>query len=161
MSEKLIPLWEIGVGIVTIVVCILFYWDSLSLPDPVFDPLGSVMVPRATCVILGLFASAIIFKGIWKINRKADNGSTKEKPINYILRPGLVVGVLGLTATYVLVLSTRVVRFSELTFVFVILSGMWMGRFKMKAIPVLLILAFIMGYGGQYVFKQVFFIDLP
>ncbi len=161
MSEKLIPLWEIGVGIVTIAVCILLYWDSLNLPDPVFDPLGSVMVPRATCVILGLFASAIIFKGMRAINQKADNGPTKESPLNYSLRPGLAVGILGLTATYVLVLSTRLVRFSELTFVFVILSGMWMGRFKIKAMPVLLILALIMGYGGQYVFKEVFFVDLP
>ena len=161
MLEKRAPLWDIGVGAVTLVICFLFYYDSLSLPDPVFDPLGSVMVPRVTCVILGLFALAIIVKGFWQIKRYRIVNSTEDLALDFKPRPGLAAGIFCLTMIYIFALSTRIVRFSELTFVFVILGGMWMARFRTNAIPILMILAIIMGYGGQYVFKQVFFVDLP
>lgn len=161
MSEKTTPMWDIGVGAVTLVVCFLLYWDSLSLPDPVFDPLGSVMVPRATCIILSLFALAIIVKGFWQINRDPIDSSTEKFAIDFKPRPGLAAGIFCLTMIYVFAMSTRIVRFSEITFVFVILGGFWMARFRTNALPILLILAIIMGYGGQYVFKQVFFVDLP
>ena len=84
-----------------------------------------------------------------------------EAHLGYVRRPGLAAAVYAVTAGYVLLLSARIVHYSEASFVFVLVAGLLMSRFSKKSIPILLIIAAIMGYGGQYVFTHVFYVDLP
>jgi len=162
MSDKTInPWWEIGVGAATIVACVAFYLDSLRLPDPVFDPLGSVVVPRVTCWVLGVFASAMLIQGWSRLRRATDTVPPAGGGPGYTPRPALAAVIFGLTGLYIAALSTRLVPFSELTLAFVFLSGALMTRFRLSSFPMLLVLAAIMGYGGHFVFTEVFYVDLP
>jgi hypothetical protein len=69
--------------------------------------------------------------------------------------------MLGLTGAYVAVLAARISSFALATSVFLLLTIGGLNRFDRKGLLVTLVIALAMGFGCQYLFTEVFVIDLP
>jgi len=66
-----------------------------------------------------------------------------------------------LTVAYVLALSARVADFALVTTVFLFALIAILARFERRALVLAAIIAVAMGYGCQYVFTEIFVVDLP
>ncbi len=171
-----------------IAVCVAVLVESWDLPPGSFEPLGSGPVPQAIAfLIIGLcsiilvraFIALIRHNGMQKSEEENIIG-TEEKTAEFRPRPWSAVVVLLLSGLYVGILYLGIMGFGLLTCLFlfgiiVFLVGMEsvyaFGRlittFDRKhlaaARPVLIAaaIAVIMGFGCEFVFTEIFFIDLP
>jgi hypothetical protein len=62
---------------------------------------------------------------------------------------------------YVLLMQLRVAGFAVITAAFLFIAIAYLTRFAPRSLPVAALVGLIMGYGCQYIFTQVFVVDLP
>lgn len=129
-------------------------YGARLIPPPFFDPVGSAALPRAVAwVLFGLLAAHL---GL----RLA--GMQPRAPIRW---PELGMGggaVLSfvLVCIYCAVMQMRWLDFAPASAGFLaLLITLLAGRWQMLPVAVLIGLAF--GYGCQWLFTDVFFVDLP
>ena len=84
-----------------------------------------------------------------------------ENTVAFIPRPWLAVGYLAMTAVYTILLELRAGSFAVLTTIFVFLGITLMLQNDKKGLWFALILALIVGFGCEYVFTEIFTLDLP
>lgn len=154
MARKL----DIGVSVVLVVLCVAVFWESLSMPPAFYDPIGPAAFPRALSVTICFLSMMVLFRTF-----RVPSGESKQaaQQPTHRLRSDLAAALGVLTVVYVLLLTLRLVSFYISSTVYLILSIMLLMRFDLRRLRIAIIIALIMGLGCGYIFKHVFFIDLP
>ena len=140
----------------TVAVAVVLLVGASVLPPPLFDPLGSAAVPQALAVILLALSASVVWSA-WKA-RRARMGARTTSDWGGLLRGAAIV---GLTALYAALLEARFVPFWLATALFVPLGAFILAGREPRVLGVSLVLALVLGVGGQFVFTRFFYIDLP
>ncbi len=157
MADGANPRVDIGVCLFLIVICCAVLVEAAKLPPGSFEPLGSAPIPQAT-------AGLIIFLCLLVIGRAALTLWYREEIIAenaYPPRRLDAAVIFGLTVIYVALMALRVAGFAPITAVFLFVAIAFLTRFAPRSLPVAALTGIVMGWGCQYIFTQVFVVDLP
>jgi uncharacterized membrane protein len=157
MSEESSPKTDIGVSLFLIVVCSLVLWEARRIPPGVFDPLGSAPIPRAVAGLIIFLCLVVMVQAL----RRWMRGERATGETEFSLRYLDAVGVVVVTLIYILGLALELTSFAILTTVFLTFTIGFLNRFRRRALMVALVLGLVMGFGCEYLFTQVFVVDLP
>lgn len=153
------PLTEIGVSALIALICAVFLVQALALPPGRFEPLGSGPVPTWTASIIILCCLIVMFNA-----SRSLRGTSIAEAAHAEFSGGHPLGgvmVLGLTVAYVGALDLKLAAFGVTTFIYLFLLIMGMEGFARRRLVPALILAAVAAFGAQFVFTQIFFVDLP
>ena len=153
---NLLQRFEVWVSLLVILICVIFLWESWDLPPGSFEPLGSGPVPQATAFVVIFCAGLVILNALKKSVQLSENEETKEKPS---IRAGLIIS--SATVVYSLVLHLRLMPFAWMTTLFLIITIWGLEKFDRKKFLPALITAIIIGFASEYLFTEVFIVDLP
>ena len=153
---NLLQRFEVWVSLLVILICVIFLWESWDLPPGSFEPLGSGPVPQATAFVVIFCAGLVILNALKKSVQLSENEETQEKPS---VRAGLIIS--SATVVYSLVLHLRVMPFAWMTTLFLIITIWGLEKFDRKKFLPALITAIIIGFASEYLFTEVFIVDLP
>ena len=146
--------WEIGVAGALVALCLAVLWETRRIPPGAFEPLGSAPVPQATAVLIVLLSLAVAI-------RAARTPGGEEEPLGYEPRPLDAWVVAALTVAYVLAMQARVLGFAPLTTLFLVAAIGFLTRFRLRGLPLVVLVSAITGWGCAFVFTRVFVVDLP
>tara|TARA_B100001123_G_C15176141_1_gene973413 strand:- start:424 stop:900 length:477 start_codon:yes stop_codon:yes gene_type:complete len=146
------------IGASTIVLAGLILWAVREIPPPFFDPLGSAAVPKTVAFILILLAARLTARRYFENKAEAEKAVHQEP---YNLEPWLTTAVVVFSILYTLALGTGLLGFRWGTVVYVFLTGVVLAKKDRKVMGFSLGLALVIGIGGDYLFTNFFFIDLP
>ena len=153
---NLLQRFEVWVSLLVILICVIFLWESWDLQPGSFEPLGSGPVPQATAFIVIFCAGLVILNALKKSVQLSENEETKEKPS---IRAGFIIS--SATVVYSLVLHFRLMPFAWMTTLFLIITIWGLEKFDRKKFLPALITAIIIGFASEYLFTEVFIVDLP
>lgn len=153
---NLLQRFEVWVSLLVILICVIFLWESWDLPPGSFEPLGSGPVPQATAFVVIFCAGLVILNAFKKSVQLSENEETQEKPS---VRAGLIIS--SATVVYSLVLHLRLMPFAWMTTLFLIITIWGLEKFDRKKFLPALITAIIIGFASEYLFTEVFIVDLP
>ena len=153
---NLLQRFEVWVSLLVILICVIFLWESWDLPPGSFEPLGSGPVPQATAFVVIFCAGLVILNALKKSVQLSENEETQEKPS---VRAGLINS--SATLVYSLVLHLRLMPFAWMTTLFLIITIWGLEKFDRKKFLPALITAIIIGFASEYLFTEVFIVDLP
>ena len=153
---NLLQRFEVWVSLLVILICVIFLWESWDLPPGSFEPLGSGPVPQATAFVVIFCAGLVILNALKKSVQLSENEETQEKPS---IRAGLIIS--SATVVYSLVLHLRLMPFAWMTTLFLIITIWGLEKFDRKKFLPALITAIIIGFASEYLFTEVFIVDLP
>jgi hypothetical protein len=153
---NLLQRFEVWVSLLVILICVIFLWESWDLPPGSFEPLGSGPVPQATAFVVIFCAGLVILNALKKSVQLSENEDTQEKPS---IRAGLIIS--SATVVYSLVLHLRLMPFAWMTTLFLIITIWGLEKFDRKKFLPALITAIIIGFASEYLFTEVFIVDLP
>lgn len=153
------PLTEIGVATLIAAICAVMLFQALALPPGRFEPLGSGPVPTWTAIIIIVCCLVVIGRAVATLRdrRKAEVMPSELAGMNPI---GGVM-MLGLTLLYVAALQFKLAGFGIITFVYLVLLILGMEGFSRRRILPAVILSALAAFGAQYVFTEIFVVDLP
>ena len=147
---------DVGISLFLIAVSAAFLWDSRNIKAAVFDKLGPAPVPRLICAVVIVLCVIIMIQAFLKRPAQEETAAADFTP-----RPVMATVVLLATGLYIAVMASRRVSFSVATIIFLTLTISGMCGFRKRGSLAGLIIAVIMGLGCQYLFTEVFVIDLP
>ena len=153
------PFTEIGVSALIVIICAVFLAQALKLPPGRFEPLGSGPVPTWTSIIIIVCCGIVILRSVLAL-RGADLGATWRSEFT----GGNPIGgglVLGLTVAYAGALHLKLAGFGPITFVYLVLLILGLEGFAKKRVIPALIVSALAAFGAQYVFTEIFVVDLP
>ena len=153
---NLLQRFEVWVSLLVILICLIFLWESWDLPPGSFEPLGSGPVPQATAFVVIFCAGLVILNALKKSVQLSENEESQEKPS---VRAGLIIS--SATVVYSLVLHLRLMPFAWMTTLFLIIRIWGLEKFDRKKFLPALITAIIIGFASEYLFTEVFIVDLP
>ena len=153
---NLLQRFEVWVSLLVILICVIFLWESWDLPPGSFEPLGSGPVPQATAFIVIFCAGLVILNALRKPVQLSENEETKEQPS---IRAGLIISLA--TVIYSLVLHFRLMPFAWMTTLFLVITIWGLERFEKNKFFPALITAIVIGFASEYLFTEVFIVDLP
>ena len=153
---NLLQRFEVWVSLLVILICVIFLWESWDLPPGSFEPLGSGPVPQATAFVVIFCAGLVILSALKKSVQLSEHEETQEKPS---IRAGLIIS--SATVVYSLVLHLRLMPFAWMTTLFLIITIWGLEKFDRKKFLPALITAIIIGFASEYLFTEVFIVDLP
>ena len=153
---NLLQRFEVWVSLLVILICLIFLWESWDLPPGSFEPLGSGPVPQATAFVVIFCAGLVILNALKKSVQLSEHEETQEKPS---IRAGLIIS--SATVVYSLVLHLRLMPFAWMTTLFLIITIWGLEKFDRKKFLTALITAIIIGFASEYLFTEVFIVDLP
>jgi hypothetical protein len=157
MADDSNPRVDIGVCLFLIVICCAVLVEAAKLPPGSFEPLGSAPIPQATAgviIFLCLLVMAQAALAMWR-------GQADVAEAAYPPRRLDAAVLFGLTVIYVLLMAQRVAGFAPITAVFLFVAIAFLTRFAPRTLPVAALTGVVMGWGCQYVFTQIFVVDLP
>jgi putative tricarboxylic transport membrane protein len=142
---------------------IVLYRQADLLPPPFFDPLGSAAVPKATAVVLVVLAVCLLVQRAFHLEgggmampaRPADGGEEVAPA------PWSALGAIALPVAYIGVLQAGWLSFPEASAVFVMALGALFGQGRRGVLLVLPVIALMTGYGLNYIFTEILYVDLP
>ncbi len=143
---------------VCLVYAAVLYIGAQYIPPPFFDILGSAAVPIGCAVIIAILSLVLVFRS-WNALEKdpvAGDGAG-----GFRKRNDLAAGIVLLSAGYAGVMDFGWLGFDWATALFVFLATALLGGPKKTVLIVGFLLASILGFGGYYLFTEIFFIDLP
>ena len=166
MAKEASPKVELGFSIFLIVLSAVIFRETLSLPPGTFDPVGSSGFPRLISAAIGILSLVILIRATRRILADSKNSAASATPNDAVSpafrpRPDLALGFYALALVYVAVLALRLVNFGICTVLFLLISIAMLTRFYFKRLPIALLIALVIGFGCQYIFTQVFVLDLP
>nr|WP_306267274.1 tripartite tricarboxylate transporter TctB family protein [Pararhizobium sp. IMCC3301] len=153
------PLTEIGVSALIALITAVFLVQALALPPGRFEPLGSGPVPIWTAAIVILCCLAVIVGAALSMR-----GTSIARTAHREFSGGHPIGgaiVLGLTVAYVGALQLKLAGFGIVTFVYLLLLILGLEGFARRRILPAAILSALAAFGAQYVFTEIFVVDLP
>ncbi|MBD3306853.1 hypothetical protein GF339_10525 [candidate division KSB3 bacterium] len=147
------------------------FWESLSLPDSPYEPMGPAFVPQALCILIGFLAIVVFVQGIrkWQGAMEQSPAAAETEPSetdDVVKHPWLAILAVLLMFAYIGSMHLKLLGFRTATIIFILLLGVSLVSYEKEKVVVLhliilLILAGIMGLGGYYLFTQVFYVNLP
>ena len=152
------PKAEIALSIFLIVLCGAFLWESLGIPPGSFEPLGSAPIPQAVATIVMLLSGLVLSKAVAALRRE---GGGPDEGLPEGARPVDALLFAVLTVAYVGALHFRLAGFAIATAAFLFLIVGALERFVPRRLPAAAVLALVVGFGCEYLFTQVFVVDLP
>ncbi len=166
MAKETSPRVELGFSIFLIVLSVAIFRETLSLPPGSFDPVGSAGFPRLISAAIGILSLVILIRAARRILAGSKNSAASATPNDAVAptfrhRPDLALGFYALSLVYVSVFALRLVNFGVCTVLFLLISIGMLTRFNFKRMPIALLIALVIGFGCQYIFTQVFVLDLP
>nr|WP_306265558.1 tripartite tricarboxylate transporter TctB family protein [Pararhizobium sp. IMCC3301] len=138
-----------GLGLVVAAVLLV---AARNIAPPIFDPVGSAALPRACAVALIGTSIGILIEAALRTRR----GLTP--PVAGRIRPG-TVGTFALMTAYLAAMQLGL-GFTLSTILFTALAIPLVSH-SLRSIPLAIGTALLMGFGGNWVFTSVFFVDLP
>jgi putative tricarboxylic transport membrane protein len=136
----------------------LLYYEAERLPPPFFDPLGSAAVPKLTALVLTVLAALLVLGRLLRAGQAAGPGTAGHERRG---APLVALGAVLIPIAYVALMQVRLLGFREATVLFVFALGALLGRRRRWGLVALAGLALLIGIGFDYLFTQVFYIDLP
>jgi putative tricarboxylic transport membrane protein len=147
--------YEIGVSSLITLICLVFLWETWDLPPGTFEPLGSAPVPQATAGII-IFCCLLVIRGAFK---KVAGSASDEESQSFGIRAAVLIAVA--TLLFVILLQLRIIPFAWMTAAFLTVTIWGLEKFtKRKFLPAV-VTGLIVGFSMQYLFTQVFVVDLP
>lgn len=134
----------------------LVLWGTKEIPPPFFDPIGSAAFPKYTAYIIIALSLAIALRAGFAL-RKSRSPSKKS----YREEPLLAISVVATSSLYVLSMHWEMLSFRWATFVFILFLSALLSKFEKRVMIFSTVIAFVFGFGGQYLFTEIFYIDLP
>ena len=104
--------------------------------------------------ILGRRSHEPVDEELSELDMVAEPEPTKPQPL-------LAIATLALSAVYVTVMAFRLTGFAVATIAYLILTIGILSRFQKRSMIIGVIIALIMGFGCEYLFTEVFVLDLP
>jgi len=154
------PVTEIGVSALVAAICAIFFVQAGKLPPGSFEPLGSGPVPKWTAAIVMLCCLIVIARGILRLRDAGGVAASARVEFSGGRTHGLVL-MLGLTLLYVGLLHAKVASFGIITFVYLTLLIWSLERFRPAVLIPALITGAVAAFGSEYLFTNVFTVDLP
>jgi len=151
------PRTDIGVCLFLIVICCAVLFEAAKLPPGSFEPMGSAPIPQATAALIILLCLVVMARAAWMMMRGHVAVATDDQPPR---RMDAAV-IFAMTMMYVLLMQLRVAGFALITAIFLFFAIAFLTRFTPRSLPLAALVGLLMGYGCQYVFTQVFVVDLP
>lgn len=129
-------------------------YGARFIPPPFFDPVGSAALPRAVAwALIGLLAVQLSVRIA---------GQQPREPLRWgdIAMGRGAVFTLLILSVYCAVMQARWLDFAPATALFLavsitVLIGAW------RMLPLAAVIGLVLGYGSQWMFTDVFFVDLP
>ena len=164
-KERSSAILEIVFALGLVVVVAAVFWNSLSLPKSLREPLGSSTVPQIVCVIIALFCIVLIVRSVRVLVTSGTEPSTKRPEAVAVQphtpRPALAVAVFGLAVVYVALLQTRSIPTSVLTPALLGASILLLNGFRRAAILPTAVVALAVGITVPLIFSGFFQVNLP
>ena len=157
MADGSNPRVDIGVCLFLIVICCAVLVEAAKLPPGSFEPLGSAPIPQATAGLVIFLCLLVVGRAALAIWR----GEAIGAEVPYPPRRLDAAVLFGLTVLYVFLMAQRVAGFAPITAVFLFVAIAFLTRFAPRSLPIAALVGVVMGWGCQYVFTQVFIVDLP
>ena len=157
MGDGTNPRTDIGVCLFLIVVCCAVLVEAAKLPPGSFEPMGSAPIPQATAGLIIFLCLVVMAKAAHMMMRREAADADDDYPPR---RLDAAV-IFAMTVVYVLLMQLRVAGFAPLTAVFLFIAIAFLTRFAPRTLPIAAVTGVLMGYGCQYIFTQVFVVDLP
>ena len=166
MSKETSPKVELGFSFFLMVLSVVIFLETLSLPPGSFDPVGSAGFPRLISAAIGILSLTILIRAARRDLVGSKSTASSATPNNAVSptfrrRPDLALGFYALSLVYVTVLALRLISFGICTVLFLLTSIGMLTRFYYKRLPIVLLIALVIGFGCQYIFTRVFVLDLP
>lgn len=143
---------------------VVVYWQASLLPPPFFDPVGSAAVPKLVAVVLVLLAIGVVVERLRTKPGSAEAGfapaleddDEAPEPAPWTALASIVLPVL-----YVSVMQAGWLAFAQASTLFVFALGALFSRFRPRYLLFLVPVAFLAGYGLDYIFTEILYVDLP
>ena len=152
MNERIDPRVEIGVALMLIVIAALALFGTIGIPPGRFEPMGSAPVPRITAGLILVLSVVVIVRAF------VDLRPVQTLTVHRYLDAAVMI---LLTVAFVAAMHFRLATFAILTTLYLVATIGFLTRFNWRALPVIVVLALVVGFGCQYVFTRIFVIDLP
>jgi len=127
-----------------------------------FDALGPMAIPKI--IFFGVIVLLLMTIGqsfLLKKKGKLKAADDDDAALKVIPQYKMAIAMCVATITYIAVMSTGLLNFSIATITFLIFSIGILGRFEKRTMMVGLAIALIMGLGCNYLFTEIFQVDLP
>ena len=160
MRDGSSPGVNLGLALFVIAGAIIFFIETLRLPEGIYEPLGSAPVPQAVSLVVLALAAWMAIAACRELARRHP-GQDMAPAFDFrrhALRPVLVI---GMTFLYVLVMQAALMGFGLATTFFLFAAITVLQRPSPATLLAAALLAAIAGFGGQWLFTQVLIIDLP
>jgi putative tricarboxylic transport membrane protein len=155
-SPSRTPKLDLSISGALIALSLFVIWGTRDIPPPFFDPIGSAAFPKYSAYIILALAVAIGARALLSL-RKAIQRPKKT----YREEPLLAVAVVLTSALYVLSMQWELLSFRWATLVFIFLLASILSKFEKRVMIASAVIALVFGFGGQYLFTEVFYMDLP
>ena len=151
-----IPYLDIVISLSLVALAIVVLIAAKEIPPPFFDPIGSAAFPKYTAYLIIFLALVIGIRSIL-----LSQLLPIESKRGFKLEPILAAYTVGVPALYVLSMNLGWASFRIATTLFIFALAALLSRFDKRVLIVSAITAPVFGFGGQYLFTEVFYMDLP
>ena len=151
-------IYEIGTASLILAVCVILWVQASRLPPGTFEPLGSGPVPQWTAAIVIVCCLIVIGSAARRLLTSGAPEAPPEDPVG-TRRTALLLCVL--TVVYVGLLDFGAASFGVITFGFLTLLIWGLEGFRRRVLGPALVTAAIAAFGAEYLFTNVFVVDLP
>jgi ABC-type xylose transport system permease subunit len=152
--RKAIPIGDLIFAGFMIVLSIAYIIASFSMPPPALEPVGPAAFPRWVSAIQIVLALIVIWRALTRERQPAEQ-------TDYRKRYDLAIVTVLLVIAYFGVLQFEWLTFQWATAGFVFFLTAFLFDWKISKLPVVIILALILGLGLKFTFTEILYLDLP
>ena len=140
----------------------LVYWQTLDLPPPRYEPMGSAALPRALSLIMAALAGVVLIRSL-AASRAANSSPPPDtsSDVSYKRHPWLAVWMFIGTAIYVAVMDQKLIGYLPATLIYVVAACTLLSFGRRREIPWIALFAIVLSTTCYFVFTRIFYIDLP
>lgn len=153
-------LTEFAVAALIALICVIILVQALKLPPGTFEPLGSGPVPIWTSVVVITCCFVVMIRAVIRIRATGGPRALFRQELE-VDSPGKGLILVVATLLYVLALDLQLASFGIITFVYLTLLIWALADFGAKTLMFAAINAAIFAFGAEYLFTNVFVVDLP
>jgi len=147
------------VSIVLLVISVILYVNSLSLPVKNYDPLGTSFFPKVLSILLAVLSIAIFVKSM--LTKGPEKETTREQSIGEKLNNKKLINVLFLGGSFIiysLLINYLGYIFSTILFLIITIGGL---SFNKKGFIQAAVFSVAITYSIYYVFRIFLNLMLP